>query len=422
VQNFLSLDKKEGISLPIIEPFLKLSLLNHPQGFDKVYLIATNQTLEDAGARNWQNDTCYLAVLIQKMLSSRKKEGNKLYPKIEIIEVKENVIYLDSIFSWFKRQFSSKKFAELDTADQIHLFNQGGIDAINYGLMLLALYTYGSKVNLYNVNEQLKVCTPLEFQEQFGYEQEKRQLFQSLDRCDYASAKDMDIPDNVKHLCAYAEARVNFDFDVAIQKLGLLDTSLRSFRDKAIGEIRQVQENEQSLTLELFWNAQIKLDMEAYVDFVQRYFRIVEQIAKDNALKHLDFDFKFNTWHKDFSLYLDTPGNESFKQHINSQTINGASLDCKNANIAVFSAILSFFDPIMLDFIQSLKPLSQLRNQGIGAHGFEPIGKRQILEKLKTDEQGLEKLMLETGKLVGATTNPFEQINEAIKANLVKNI
>lgn len=417
LENFSILDKKR-IELPILEPFLELSLLNHPGGFDKVFLVATNQEKSVAGERYWANDTVGFAQIIKKILDTRKQNGKKLYPHIEIIEVRENVIYLDSMFAWFKQQFKGKKFHELESADRIHLFNQGGIDAINYGLLLLSLYSYGSKVQLFNVNEQLGVCTPLEFQQQFGYEQEKKRLVQGLERYDYAAAKYMELPKDLQHMTAYAEARLNFDFDAALQKLGLLSNTHRLWRDQAITEINAVRSNEQSLTIELFWNAHIRLKQEAYVDFVQRYFRIIEQIAKDEVIKFLDFNYNHKTWLQDFGTFLSKPEQAPLKAVLDQKKENGYPLKIDIANIPVFSAILSHYHPAVHKFIEQLRPLSQLRNMGIGAHGFDPIGKRHILEKLKTDEVGLDELLQKTAQLIGADNNPFDRINQMIEKQL----
>jgi len=417
LKDFSVLDKKH-ISLPIIEPFLKLSLMDAPGGFDKIFLVATNQAKENAGEQNWSNDTIGFAQIIQKLLAARELNGKKLYPQIEIIEVRENVIYLDSMFAWFKRLFTGKKFHDLESADRIHLFNQGGIDAINYGLLLLSLYSYGSKVQLYNVNEQLEVCTPLEFQQQFGYEQEKKRLMQGLERYDYAAAKYMELSKDLHHMAAYAEARLNFDFDAALQKLGLLSNAHRGWRDQAIAEINAVRSNEQSLTIELFWNAHIRLKQEAYVDFVQRYFRIIEQIAKDEAVKFLDFDYNYLTWLQDFGAFLAKPEQAPLKAVLDQKKENGYPLKIDMANIPVFSAILSHYHPALHQFIEQLRPLAQLRNQGIGSHGFNPIGKRHILEKLKTDNAGLDALLQQTAQLIGADSNPFDRINQKIEKQL----
>jgi len=418
LENFSVLDKKR-VQLPILEPFLELSLLNHPEGFDKVFLVATNQEKNIAGERYWANDTVGFAQIIKKILDTRKQNGKKLYPQIEIIEVRENVIYLDSMFAWFKQQFKGKKFHDLESADRILLFNQGGIDAINYGLLLLSLYSYGSKVQLFNVNEQLGVCTPLEFQQQFGYEQEKKRLVQGLERHDYAAAKYMELPKDLQHMTAYAEARLNFDFDTALQQLGLLSNTHRLWRDQAIAEINAVRSNEQSLTIELFWNAHIRLKQEAYVDFVQRYFRIIEQLAKDEVVKFLDFDYNHKTWLQDFGAFLEKPEQASLKVILDQTKVyNGAPLKIDTATIPVLSAILSHYYPEMHQFIERLIPLSQLRNKGIGAHGFDPIGKRHILEKLKTDDAGLEALLQKTAQLIGADNNPFDRINQMIRQQL----
>lgn len=402
------------LSFPILKPFLE-HVLRKVTEFDQVYLVATDQSSDLVGNYAKQ-DTVYFAEIIAKHLKNKTVQGNiNPFRRVNIIPIKENVIYLDAMFNFFKERFGEPYFQGIEEADQIHLCNQGGIDAINTGLMLQLLYKYGSRVSLYNINEQTQVCTPLEFQSQFGYEQEKARFRQAIQRHDYAAAKSLNIPEPVKTWCAYAESRLNFDFDAAQRYLEQIGGDYRARRDFEILDIQATRQEEEKLTAELYWNAIIRYQQEAFVDFIQRFFRIVEQIAQYEVQKLIDFRFDHRTWKRDFvDTFLEKPENSEMKAYLEACVVDGSPLNFCTANIRVFQAILQYGNPDMSEFIRFLRPLAQLRNQGIGAHGFSPIGKEQILSKMNTDAEGLEGILSQVEDLIVTGANPYVRIQSAI--------
>jgi hypothetical protein len=123
------------ISFPILTPFLNF-ILRSPIEFDQVYLIATNQNPELVGDHALQ-DTVYFAELVKKHLGSAFSKAEYVpFKKISILEVTENVIYLDAMFNYFKDKLGKPGFQGLEKTSEIHLCNQGGIDAINTGILL----------------------------------------------------------------------------------------------------------------------------------------------------------------------------------------------------------------------------------------------------------------------------------------------
>ncbi|WP_282781286.1 hypothetical protein [Phaeodactylibacter xiamenensis] len=410
---------KRDLKFPIIEPFLKYLEINDSPLFDEVFLIATDQDPEIV--REYaKTDTIHFAEILKRLLPGKYKvNGETGFNRISVIPVKGDVIYIDSMFNFFNDLLKRRKYSYLNEYDEIHLLNQGGIDAINYGLLLNALYLYGKKNRLYTVNELGNLCTPLDFGTQFVNEQEKILLLQAIERYDYSYAKLTGISIDAATWAAYAEARLNFDFDTAYQRLSQLSTSLREKQVQELLDIEKVRENTQNLTAELYWNAMIRFKQEAYVDFVQRFFRIVEQYAQTKALsyiKKLDYDPKqHHYWEKKIIDFLEKPENAKLKKHLEESKVgNDSKLDISKPNIPVFMSILKFYNPKEHDFIQQLVPLSRIRNKGIGAHGFEPVSLKQILETLSLKREEFEGLLMKTGKKLKVLSNPFERINENI--------
>jgi hypothetical protein len=149
---------KNHLKYPIINPFLEYLKNSDAPTFERIYLVATNQN-KDIAKDFYDLDTIHFAEILKETLPGKYKFGNQ--SKIEIIEVKDNVVFIDSMFKFFSDRFKLKLNPVLLGFDEIHILNQGGIDAINYGLLINALYLYTDKIRLYNINEKNNQCTPL---------------------------------------------------------------------------------------------------------------------------------------------------------------------------------------------------------------------------------------------------------------------
>lgn len=401
---------ESAIKTPILEPFFALMLKEGIQ-FERVILVATDQD-SDVGERYWSNDSIEFARLLVQQLPKQFKKN--VFGKIEPYSINQNVAYLDVMFQHFADAFKSRKFAFLHDVDQIHILNQGGIDAINNALMLNALYEFGEKIRLYTVNEKDRVCLLLEFAQQFGAEQEKKRVKQAISRYDYSMVKSATLDTDLSHLGAYAEARLNFDFDVASQHLNRLSTRMRSIQVRELQDLQAAKSDELSLINEVFWNTEVKLHQEAYVDFVQRFFRIIEHLAKHYCLQFLGFEGDHFRWKTNIDTYLNKPENSQLLNHLdNYQFGNGKKLEYDKANIEVYMAILELINPSVFNYLKRIKPLKDMRNQGVGAHGFAPISLRTILDTLGLSQvQDLFELMNELKDFLQIDADsPFERVN-----------
>jgi hypothetical protein len=409
---------KNHLKYPIINPFLEYLKNSDAPTFERIYLVATNQNKEIA-KDFYDFDTIHFAEILKEILPEKYKFGNQ--SKIEIIEVKDNVVFIDSMFKFFSDRFKLKLNPVLLEFDEIHILNQGGIDAINYGLLINALYLYTDKIRLYNINEKNNQCTPLQFSFQFGLEQEKGRIKLAMERYDYSYIKSTSIGGDLNHWAAYAEARLNFDFDKADKHLVKLSLDNRKEQEFEREDINSIKKNTLLLTNELYWNAWIKYKQESYVDFIQRFFRIVEQYAQQKALSYMDgFEYNPNKehpkWHLKITEYLEKNENQGLKNFLEGCVLDaGQKLELKYANIPVFMHILKYYNQEEFDFINRIEPLSKIRNKGIGAHGFDPISLAIILEKLSMDKDTFESTLDELGKKLEVSKNPFERINKNIE-------
>lgn len=410
---------KKFLKYPIIRPFLEYLQNNGSPDFERVYLVTTNQNQEEA-REFYDNDTIHFAEILKSVLPGIYKAKLE---KIDILQVKKDVIFIDSMFNHFNEVLGTKPFELISVFNEVHILNQGGIDAINYGLLINALYLYGGKIKLYNVSEKNQLCTPLNFGMQFELEQEKNRIRMAMNRYDYAYIKNSTIEGDLKTWAAYAEARLNFDFDVADSNASRISIN-REYSAKERSDLSNIKNNTDRLTSELFWNALIKYKQESYVDFIQRFFRIVEQYAQQKALsymKNFNYDPKSEhmKWFSKITQYLEKEENQGLRDFLDTCILeNGHKLELKSANIPVFMQILKYYNEKEYDFINKIEPLSKIRNKGIGAHGFDPISLDVILNKLSMNKNQFEKTLKELGKKLKVSTNPFERINKYIEESI----
>lgn len=410
------LDKKKDkklfnhLEFPIIEAGMDFVKKNAGLP-DEIFLVATDQEKEIVGERFWKNDSILYAEVLKILIANKyKKEGGY---KFVVPKIKDNVAYLDTMYDFFNNAMKKKDWKGLDQLDNIFLLNQGGIDAINTALMLNCLNRFGKRTTLLSVSERIGSCAKLEFSEQYLHEKEILRATAAIKKYRYAFIKNLDVSDDVRTLSAYAEHRLNFDFDEAEKSLLELSKNQRSYRDSLILELNKLRQNEGELLKELYTNASIKFEQEAYVDFLLRVFRIIEGVVNLKVMNHLDFEFDHVRWDRDINSFLSKSENSGLKTHLDNIKIGGRTLDISKPSIPVLLGILAFYEPQKHAKIEKIRSLSQLRNNSIGAHNFKPVSKKLIEKSLQKQGLTIEDMFSILDEVVGKT-EPFKALNEKL--------
>ena len=391
---------KHLLSFPIIKPTIEYLLCENKK-IDLVILIATNQNPPHNG------DTLYFCKIIQMLLPVKYK--NKL-PDIRIIEINENVTYLDSMYTFWKQQLGKKPFHLLGDAQAIYLHSMGGIDAINTGLTLNCLARYGKKVKVLYVNEKTQTCAPLEFSKLFLSDSEKRKALALLENYNYEAIAELeDLQDDVRIVAQYASHRLNFDFDNASLALTKLSPSQRNIQETLLTETAKfkVQSNK---TKELYWNMLIKFKQKNYVDFLLRFFRLYEELLKNKVLDL--YNITGYTQHNWESAFIQVIENDSkLKDFLESKKLDYQSND---PSTTLLLALLEYKQQD--EFFSKLQCLTQLRNYSIGAHAFEPVSSFLINEKLKkANIDNIEKVLEVLKTYLNVKDNPYDKLNHDLK-------
>lgn len=73
----------------------------------------------------------------------------------------------------------------------------------------------------------------------------------------------------------------------------------------------------------------------------------------------------------------------------------------------------------MADFIDKIRPLSQLRNKSIGAHDFEPVSEDLIKQRLSKKGLSIVDVFIKLDNYLSIIENPFDRINQQILSLLI---
>ena len=304
--------------------------------------------------------------------------------------------------------------------------DRAGTPQIKTTLILKCLSLYQHKLDLLAINEEkdvrLSSATSLFFPRQYLRDQAIQQVKTHLKQYDYLPLINMDLPASVHKWATYAQARFSFDFELSHQVIQQL-TPQEIIGGRTTFQVwkREIMElkNGNGLLKELYWNARIKYKQGAYVDFLTRFFRVVEELAKSTAVSLLGgFIFSHGTWGIKIKELLDLPVYQPLANHLQSKKKNGRKLNYQSPNITTFKAIIEFYQtqhPALYQFLKQVESLTELRNHSIGAHAFEPVSNTIINQTLKQANTSMTKIFAFLDEqLEPLTKNAFDKVNMQI--------
>ncbi|MFT4154571.1 hypothetical protein [Parafilimonas sp.] len=413
---------KKQITLPIIQPAIDY-IKRHSSNISKVWLIVTDQE-KGVGERFYYNDSINYGKIVKQILGDQLQNPDGTKPSFSLISVKENITFLDSMYDEFSKSTLMKTLqAEIDETNKVFLLNQGGIDAVNTALLFHTIKIAQGKVAHLSVDEKSNQCIHLNFSEKFIEESEIEKAKAFIRNYDYSALNVLPLVTDVKNIAAYAQARLQFDFTKANQYLEVLGIKHRTFMVSQKQELQKIQQGEGGLIKELYFNARIKWLQHSYVDFLLRFFRIVEYTVQFKACRYINIQsFNKDRWGSDLDIYFDNDENGKFLQDkLNNEIVNGKQLDYYYPSISTYLAIIKNFNDPDFDFLKKLQTLSNLRNKSIGAHDFQPVSFDIIREKLLENRLTVDEMFSKLDvffKLDFAFHNPFIAINKELTSLL----
>jgi hypothetical protein len=143
---------------PIVDNVLKFIQKEHPSNPLQIFLISTNQNNQE-----YKNtDTYYFAKIIEKHIN---KKYNITDIKHTVIKA-DNIAHYDTMYEWFFNQFK-KSTKNID--GHIYLVPQGGVDAINFNLMMFVITKYPN-IHQLAVDEKTGKVSILSFPQKFIFQ------------------------------------------------------------------------------------------------------------------------------------------------------------------------------------------------------------------------------------------------------------
>ena len=409
------------IKIPIVSPSLELALSRSKDKgsrLDRMLMVATDQGIDVADYYR-KNDSIYFAQLITRLLYVRFPELMTGL-KVDIIPVGQDVAFLDRQYQQWTADISLPPFDQLHDSAHIYLCNQGGIVALNTALMFACLKEYRDKVIVINVNEATGSATPLSFTSQYVRERETERAQTHLTDFEYHVFEELQVSEDARMLAAYASRRLNFDFEGGLkvlenQKMKQGD----AFRKRLIAQnhalISEVKSNKSHLLLqELVLNAQIKWQQKAYVDFLLRFFRLVESLTQRKVEQLVESPVNFNKFKRSFDQLLKQPRHQGLRSYLAKKKVH---LKASKATIPTLLNIIEYDREThqeFLHFIRKTEKLRRLRNKSIGAHDFAPVSEEKIQSYLASMQTHIKEVFEFLERETGLQGHAFEEINAEI--------
>ena len=393
---------QKHLSFPIIQPTLEY-LEGKAEHIDFILLIATDQE------KPHQNDTCFYAEIIKRHLITKH---TSLVKKVEIFKVKSNeVTYLDKMYSYFSGTIPVQKhFKELSEHENIYLHLVGGIDAVNNAIRFNAIQFFGTKIKAeLHVNEETKSAVPVHSVRNFLQQNDINTAQKMIQNYFYEGISSLNfISEDIKNFSLYVQHRLMFDFKKA--KSFLSDLQESSVRDVHLKYMDTFKKEDKTLFLkELFWNTHLKYIQKNYVDFLLRFFRLVEEFLIQEVLKIINITYEERNWGENFKKYLaDCPQMKSWLEQKDVKYNTEAPSTYLLRHILQFLTENNQYPKDDYEKISHLYDLKEMRNKGIGAHSFDPPDEREI-KKIYETKGVCDWLKVKLG--IDNEPNPFDEIN-----------
>lgn len=324
-------------------------------------------------------------------------------------------------------------------ATEVYALCTGGTPACNMALSLRAIECFGERCTVFHVAEGAEKPTRLNTGRYIFAQHRKATLKRLVKRGDFdAIAEDKGYAKPVRSLARAAAARLNFNFKesqniLIMLKAPIIEDSLVVLRRQ--GQILAAGNDPKATLSEVYWNAIQKWRRDECSDFLGRVWRLLEGSLQDVMIPIIEsgndrkkFQHFFEEWAarqpKEFRdcVLKDISKNKHVSERIRPSIpvlIKTLGFLLENNTDALSKSGFSKYKAQKLKkHASSLRPLIDMRNDSIMAHGFGGVWKNSILETVKVQEnEGLlfdELRGLLECQDITLEENPFDCFAEAL--------
>lgn len=373
---------KHKLSLNILEKFLSNELSKESEQ-KRLFIFATNQ--KDPNFN--KDDTIFYAKVIEKLLYEKYNKNKNLI--IEIIEIKENLEHLDSLYDFLKKTLNNKisiieKKYEIEN---VACALKGGIPDVNYSILLYLIFKFKTKLKHFNIMEEKNRKKSynfylLNFSNQIWRDIEREKVLEYIESFNYLEIKKNSSNFYVQNLAETAFNLFSFNLDEAkrIREYEIKDIE-RDFVCEILKYLEQIEEDEKNILRELYFTIWILIQKKHFADALSRLYNFTERIFLFELSKITKEEKKFN----DIVRKWDSIIEELIKKYpeIAEKKDN---IDVKKYSIPTLSKILSIIKKDESEFLEILKQLEKIckiRNNSIVAHGTTGISEEKLKEQLE---------------------------------------
>ena len=451
-------DVAPDLTFPIIEPCLRYIIEQHPDsedrpgGVDRLVLFGTDQP----DSTYQPSDTLYFAKLaarrLPELLGGRVKSAER-----QLIQGINPALY-DEAFEKFDELLTGLAHEGVETC---YVIICGGVPACNTALLLQGVRHYSDRLRVVYL-PQGGEPQELRAGQQVMNAFREAAAIEHLERLDFANAlprlERLGSDPGLVGLVAYATRRFAFDFRSAqatlLQALRNGDRSVRSFIAQRLRHDLDLllaedgdSERLKALLRELYWNAAITYRHRRYADFLGRVYRFQEAVLRYlvERIFGLPTDLRPAVREANQARWNECiQANPRLLAFLQAQTVDGRCLDWKTISRPTYKALLSYATdkdqgldsegkPLLppgkrqryaalLNRINALDRLVELRHRTIIGHDFEGVSEELILEHYKgspkldrtrrTPVEGLAEIM---GMLaVDVREGPYQAVTEFV--------
>lgn len=407
---------------PIIKPAFNFI---REQGFNIkwVKLVVTNQV--DAVEEYKKNDTYFYPLILEQLI--RRDFKGILDEQIDFVplSIERNIIFLDSMYEFFNKYFSENdQYKAYADTDKVFFLGQGGVDALNTGLLLNLIEFFPNLIQLQK-SAGVDHALPLKFTDLFrsGFRKKlyENSINQALKQYNYSLIKEIvNKKTSEFYLSSYALARNHLDFNLArksLMELMKIDLNNRDTYTVWYQELAP-ESNQNVIQRELFFSAMIHFYQGAYSDYLWRLFTLEENLLKPILEIKLGGKIEYDSSSKHASWLNLINANMELKQYL-EKPITGANfkLDFKTPNRIVFRYVYNYFFPEdhperpagITGILEGLTTLSKLRNDL--AHSMTGVSLEEINRKLNGRAEDLNALLFDYFDVGNNTLPPYDEVN-----------
>lgn len=321
----------------------------------------------------------------------------------------------------------------------VHALCTGGTPACNMALSLCAIERFGDRCAVLHVAEGSGTLTRLSVGKYVLSRHRRYTLERLVQRRDFdAIANDDGYSDGVRRLARGAAARMNFDFETSLREFQGIKGLSTDITRRLVDQAKQLAGGRRDAVMrDVFWNAVTKWNRDECADFLSRVWRLQEAtlhgiIGAVIGKSEERFDAAFSAWAESQP--------DSYRKYVREKTMK-RSANAQGqpyrirATVPVLTVTFNYFlkyHPEKLAAaslneqsgeelrrtVETLRPLTDLRNQSVNAHGFGGLSKSRILKEANVDNTGsrlldcLTKLLRLQGIEVG--DDPYDILARAI--------